>query len=79
MKKVILALALLVAQVTIGQTLKDALKLTDNEQFYAATRMYKNLVQQQPTLGENYFYMGENYFKSEKLDSAQLAYKKELK
>ncbi len=76
MKKVILALALLVVNVAIGQTLKDALKLTDNEQFYAATRMYKNLVQQQPTLGENYFYMGENYFKSEKLDSAQLAYKK---
>ncbi len=76
MKKLILAFGSLGVTVIQAQTLNEAIKLTDNEQFYASTRVFKNLVQQQPTLGENYFYMGENYFKSEKLDSAQMSYKK---
>ncbi len=76
MKKVAMACILLGIASAQAQTLKDAQKLTDNEQFYSATRAYRSLIQQQPTLGENYFYMGENYFKSEKLDSAQIAYAK---
>ena len=76
MKKLILTSIILGVQLTQAQTLKDAMKLTDNEQYYAATRVFRNLIQQQPTLGENYFYMGENYFKSEKLDSAQIIYSK---
>jgi tetratricopeptide (TPR) repeat protein len=76
MKKMILASLLFGTSFSQAQQLQDAIKLTDNEQFYAATRSFRNLIQQQPSLGENYFYMGENYFKSAKLDSAQIAYSK---
>lgn len=76
MKKIILSTLLFGGYFAEAQSLKDAIKLTENEQFYAATRAFRNLIQQQPTVGENYFYMGENYFKSEKLDSAQIAYNK---
>ncbi len=76
MKKILLASLIFGASYTQAQQLKDAIKLTDNEQFYSATRAFRNLIQQQPTVGENYFYMGENYFKSEKLDSALLSYNK---
>ena len=77
MKKIIVvAIALISIAKAEAQTLKDAIKLTDNEQFDAATRAFKSLIQTSPTMGENYFYAGENYFKSEKLDSAQIMYTK---
>lgn len=76
MRKLFLACAIFGSLLSQAQSLKDAIKLTDNEQYYAATRVFRNLIQQEPTVGENYFYMGENYFKSEKLDSAQIAYNK---
>jgi tetratricopeptide (TPR) repeat protein len=76
MRKLWIACLVLNSVIVGAQNLKDAIKLSENEQFYAATRVFKNLIQQQPTLGENYFYMGENYFYSEKLDSAELCFKK---
>lgn len=76
MKKLVTVALLASVSFVQAQSLKDAIKLTDNEQFYSATRAFRNLIQQQPTVGENYFYFGENYFKSEKLDSAQMSYTK---
>lgn len=76
LKAGLLSGAILVVAPASSQTLKDAIKLTDNEQFQKATAVFKKLIQAQPSNGENYFYFGENYFKNEDLDSAATLYKK---
>jgi len=62
--------------VLFAQTLKDAVKLTDNEQFENADAIYKRLIASEPNNGDNYFYYGENYFKNEQLESAKAMYTK---
>jgi tetratricopeptide (TPR) repeat protein len=59
-----------------AQTLQQALKLTDNEQFDEATRVYKELIQGQYKNGEYYFWLGENYFKQNAIDSANHYFEK---
>src|ERR1017187_9588830 len=68
-----------------AQTLQDAIKLTESEQFEKASEAYVSLIQREPTNGDNYFFYGENYFKQEiidssfkaiDLDSAQIFYQK---
>jgi tetratricopeptide (TPR) repeat protein len=63
---------------TLGhsQTLQEAIKYTENEQFETATKAYKSLLKGQPNSGDIYFYLGENYFKNEDSDSAHYYYKK---
>ena len=61
---------LLTQEKTFAQTpLIDAIKLTESEQFEKAAAQYVSLIQKEPTNGENYFYLGENYFKQALLDS----------
>ncbi len=76
MKKLTIAASLLfIALITANaQTLKDAIRLTDNEQLEKAASAYKALIQGQPNNGDNYFYFGENYFKAGDLDSAKIMY-----
>jgi tetratricopeptide (TPR) repeat protein len=59
-----------------SQTIQEAIKFTDNEQFETATRAYKALLKGQPANGDIYFYLGENYFKNDDVDSAFYYYKK---
>lgn len=59
-----------------AQTLKDAIKLSENDRFETAGRLFRNLIAQNPANGENYYYFGENYFKNEKPDSALYFYEK---
>lgn len=59
-----------------AQTLLEAIKYTENEQFETATRAFKTLLKGQPTNGDLYYYLGENYFKNEDADSAQYYYTK---
>ena len=59
-----------------AQTLQEAIKYTDNEQFETATRAFKSLLKGQPSNGDIYYYLGENYFKNEDADSASYYYKK---
>lgn len=59
-----------------SQTLQDAIKYTENEQFETATKAFKSLLKGQPSNGDIYFYIGENYFKNEDSDSAHYYYKK---
>lgn len=61
-----------------SQTLKDAIKLTDNEQYDVADAAFRALIQKEPANGTNWFYLGENYWKSENQDSAKLCYEKGL-
>ena len=61
-----------------AQTLQDAIKLTNKEQFERATAAFKQLIIASPQNGEVWFYMGENYWESEHPDSAEYCYHKGL-
>lgn len=59
-----------------SQTLQELVTKTDNENFEIAEAGFKSLIAKDPSKGENYFYLGENYFKSGFADSAYLMYTK---
>ena len=54
-----------------AQSLADAKKAIDAEQFQKAKSMLKNLVVTQSTKDENYFYLGWVYIKQDYPDSAK--------
>lgn len=58
------------------QTLQELVTKTDNENFEIAAAGYRNLLVKEPAKGENYFYYGENFFKSGDVDSANIYYLK---
>ena len=58
-----------------AQTLTDAIKLTDKEQFEKATAAFRKLVTAEPQNGEAWFYFGENYWENERTDSAEVCYR----
>jgi len=78
MKTLILASAMLaIASVSQAQTpLGEAAKLIENERFEQATAAIRTILAKEPTNGDAWFLLGENYFYNEKLDSADAAYKK---
>ncbi len=55
-----------------AQSLDDAKKAIDAEQFARAKGMLETLVKNKPKSGENYFYLGLVYVHNEHLDSAQV-------
>ena len=57
-----------------AQTLSGAIALTDREQFENATSAFRKLVMTSPQDGAVWFYMGENYFYSERDDSAEYCF-----
>ncbi|MFT3884559.1 MAG: tetratricopeptide repeat protein [Flavobacteriales bacterium] len=59
-----------------AQSLQDAIKLTDKEQFDKATAAFKAAIAASPQNGEAWFYLGENYFANDRTDSAEYAYRK---
>jgi tetratricopeptide (TPR) repeat protein len=77
-KGLIFSICIVILMTSIGhsQTLQDAIKYTENEQFETATRAFKSLLKGQPNNGDIYYYLGENYFKNEDSDSAHYYYKK---
>ena len=62
--------ALLICANLFAQTLNDAIRLTDNEQYEAATALFKVLISNEPANATNYYYLGENYLLSDNADSA---------
>jgi len=76
MKKTSIAFALGFTGFLNAQTLQESIKKTDNENFDAAAANFRALILKEPTKGENYFYLGENYFKSGDADSANIFYQK---
>ena len=58
----------------IAQTLSEAIRLTDNEQYEAATAAFKALIAKEPANATNYYYLGENYLLSDNPDSALIMY-----
>jgi tetratricopeptide (TPR) repeat protein len=71
-----IAITLLMSNVSFGQTLKDAVKKTENEEFSKAASEFKSLIALEPTNGCNYFYYGENFYESGELDSAIIMWNK---
>lgn len=69
-------IALLSINVCNSQSLKVAIKLTDSEQYENAENAFSQLIKNDPNNGNYYFYYGENCFKNENLNQAQLLYQK---
>src|SRR5688572_642886 len=67
---------LLIAAFAAGQTLQEAIKKTENERMEAAAQDFRSIIAKDPSKGENYFYFGENYFRNEDADSANIMYNK---
>ena len=72
----LLALSLLIGTSSFAQTLKDAIKKTDNERFDVASADFRTLISKEPTKADNYFYAGDNYCKNDNIDSANVMWKK---
>lgn len=77
MKKVIVFCAFLMGSLGIqAQTLDEAKVLTNNEQYEAASSMFKLLIAKFPVKGDYWFYFGENLLQAENPDSAKMLYTK---
>ncbi|MBI3501842.1 MAG: tetratricopeptide repeat protein [Bacteroidetes bacterium] len=70
MKKLFFLAAVGSWQLAVSQSLSDAIKLTESEQFEKADAAFRSLIQREPTNGDNFFFYGENFFKQEILDSS---------
>ena len=55
-----------------AQSLKDAIKYTENHQFEESSKILHKLITEKPTDGSLYYYMGDNMWKSERFDSAAI-------
>jgi len=75
MKKLIVGLTLLPV-LQQAQTLQEAIKKTEGENFESAAIDFRALLTKDPAKGEVYFYFGENFFKNDQADSAAVYYKK---
>src|SRR2546422_224641 len=73
-KIVLVFLALLFSVILEAQTLSDAIRLTDNEQYEVASEIYKALIAKEPNNAAYYAYLGDNYLLSDNPDSALIAY-----
>ena len=65
-----------VGSAVFAQNLTDAKKAIDGEQYYKGATMLKALIASQPTVAENYFYLGNVYLKTGYIDSAKLIFNK---
>lgn len=78
MKKVIALCALLMSTVYFGsaQSVQEARKLTDNEQYEAASDFYQKLISTNPSDVVLYYFFGDNLLLSGDPDSAKLLFDK---
>ena len=68
-------LAMFFAASAQGQTLKEALKYSENEQYDKADVAFKKLLASEPANGDVYYYYGKNFISTEDLDSAKIIFK----
>ena len=69
-------LFLLVSAGAYAQTLQEAIRFTESEQYAKANAAFKKLIVAEPTNGDNFFYFGDLLLKQENNDSALLMFKK---
>jgi tetratricopeptide (TPR) repeat protein len=77
--RILAAITCLTFGVSRAQTLQDAMKYMDNEQYEKSESALKKIIAGDPNNGDNYFWYGENFFKTENLDSAKIMYETGLK
>lgn len=65
---------IIMGSVAFAQNLADAKKAIDAEQFQKASSILKSLTTSQPKKGENYFFLGNVYIKTDDLDSAKTVF-----
>lgn len=76
-KAITLGLGLVVmGSASFAQSLSDAKKAIDAEQYQKAASMLKTLVSSQASKGENYYSLGEVYLKMDYVDSARAVFTK---
>ncbi|ALL04278.1 hypothetical protein AQ505_01480 [Pedobacter sp. PACM 27299] len=74
-KAITLSLGLVVmGSASFAQSLNDAKKAIDAEQYQKATTMLKALVKSQANKGENYFNLGDVYLRMDYVDSARATF-----
>ena len=77
MKKIILsALLISFAFLVNAQSIQDAKKLTDNEQYENATALYQSLISKNPADASLYYFLGDNLLLSDNPDSARIIFDK---
>lgn len=59
-----------------AQTLQDAIRQTENEQFTTARNSFTKLIAAEPTKGDNFFYFGDLLLRMDDVDSALIIFKK---
>ncbi|RYU89481.1 hypothetical protein EWM62_14260 [Mucilaginibacter terrigena] len=74
--KIVLALTLVGSSTVFAQSIADAKKAIDAEQFQKAKSMLKNLTVTQGTKDENFFYLGWVYILQDYPDSAKTIFQK---
>src|SRR5574340_99823 len=68
--------ALLIGAGAFAQTLQDAIRLTDNEQYPKAKTTFEQLTAKEPTNGDNFFYYGDLLLKSDDPEGAKAQFQK---
>ncbi len=77
MKKIIfITLISSITSYCSAQSIQDARKLTENEQFESATNMYKALIEKTPADASLYYYYGDNLIGADNPDSANMVFSK---
>lgn len=77
--KIFIALMMGLGLNASAQTLKDAIRLKENEQHDDASSAYKQLIALEPTKGDYYYYWGNNLLDADKADSAAMIFSEGLK
>lgn len=75
--KIFIALMMGLGLNASAQTLKDAIRLKENEQHDDASSAYKQLIALEPTKGDYYYYWGNNLLDADKADSAAMIFLKD--
>ncbi len=78
MKKLLVFLfAIAISAISVSaQTISEARKLTDNEQYHEASAIYKSLIGSSPSNVNLYYYYGDNLLLSDNADSASIVFEK---
>lgn len=69
-RSLLLSLLTLTSTFASAQSLKEAIRLNENEQQEAAAAMYEQLIAKEPANGTYYYYYGENWIDAEQPEKA---------
>lgn len=74
-RTLMMSVAVIISIAASSQTLKETIRMAENERYERAKESFRNLVNTDPNKAMVYFYFGETYFNQEMYDSADIMYK----